>query len=102
VDAIQKFMEAAGSACSVVSDGRINDGVNLVDVNLTGSGDDVPNAWQAAGLTWTTAKTLSRMRFYNGATINNARGIRVVGQVHTSSQFSWTANVNEFESFGCN
>ena len=57
----------AASNANRTADVRINDGNLLVDVNLRGSGDDVANAWEAAGVVWPTARTLTSVKFRNGA-----------------------------------
>ena len=144
----------AASNANRTADVRINDGNLLVDVNLSGSGDDVANAWEGAGVVWPSPHTLTSMKFQNGAadsavnadangefsanvkmqyttdgvtwidsgwaitpayvgnnissanklytftgSLSNVLGVRVVGQVHTATTFSWHANVNEVEAY---
>jgi hypothetical protein len=45
----------------------LNDGNLTADVTLTGSGDDVANAFEAAGVLWTTAQSINRVTFTNGS-----------------------------------
>ena len=146
-------MTSATADTNRTTEARLKDGNIAVDVNLRGSGDDLANRWEAAGVIWSAPQTIGTMSFYNGAadspnntiangefsanvkmqytadgvnwidsgwTISpayvgnnisstskwyvftgsaiNARGVRVVGQVRTSSQFSWHANVNELQA----
>jgi len=146
-------MSSSAANTNQTVEARLKDGNIAVDVNLRGSGDDVVNAWQAAGVIWSTPRSLSSMSFYNGAadsannqiangefsanvklqtttdgvtwidsglpiapayvgnnisstskwytftgSLSNVLGVRVVGQVRTSSLFSWHANVNEVQA----
>lgn len=135
---------------------RINDGDRAVNVNLNGTGDDAPNAWEAAGVIWNNNRTIRQVKFWNGSCDSNnllvangyfmanvrlqyttdgttwqeaskwvltpaypyislsacnayytfsstapitARGIRIIGQVHTQRSYSWHAHVNEVEAY---
>ena len=63
-------LPASSSNGGSVAEPRLIDGDTLTDINLTGSGDDSPNAWQAAGVLWAAPRPLARFRFYNGAEDN--------------------------------
>jgi len=60
-------LTAATSNSNRSADTRLNDSNLLVDVNLRGSGDDNSNAWEAAGVIWSTARNINSIKFWNGA-----------------------------------
>jgi hypothetical protein len=45
----------------------LNDNNLSADVTLTGGGDDVANAYEAAGVIWSTAQNLNKVTFTNGS-----------------------------------
>jgi hypothetical protein len=45
----------------------LNDNNLSADVTLTGGGNDVANAYEAAGVIWSTAQTLNQVTFTNGS-----------------------------------
>ena len=58
---------AANSNANRAADVRLNDGNLTVNVNLRGTGDDIANAWEAAGIVWSNARTINSLKFRNGA-----------------------------------
>jgi endoglucanase len=51
----------------------LNDNNLTADVDINSAGDAV-NAWEGAGVTWTTAKTLSSAKFINGTVTSGGDG----------------------------
>jgi hypothetical protein len=45
----------------------LNDGNLTTDVTLTGGGDDVASAFEAAGVIWTTSQSVNKVTFTNGS-----------------------------------
>ena len=58
---------AATSNNNRVAEPRLNNANLTVDVNLNGSGDDIPNAWEAAGVVWADSRVVNSIKFWNGA-----------------------------------
>jgi O-glycosyl hydrolase len=79
----------------------INDGDLNVDVPLTPSGaDDLPNAYEAAGVVWSAPQTINRVIYYNGSYATNDDGVFADefglqfspdGAIWTDAGPAWTA-----------
>ena len=82
-----------------VAEPRINDGLISVDVNLRGSGDDSRNAWEAAGVIWSTPTTISQVRFYNGAA-DSAILRQANGEFSTGVDIQFTTNGSAWQTAG--
>jgi O-glycosyl hydrolase len=54
----------------------VNDGDLTTDVPLTPGGtDDLTNAYEAAGVVWSTPQTINRVIYYNGSYTTNGNGV---------------------------
>jgi len=53
----------------------LNDGSIVSELNLNGTGDDITNAWEAAGIVWANAQPLvTRVEFVHGTHDGGAAG----------------------------
>jgi hypothetical protein len=70
----------------------LNDSNLNTDVTLTGAGDDVANAYEAAGVIWSTAQTLNKVTFTNGSFASTYDGVfdNNFGLQTTSDGVTWT------------
>src|SRR5262249_36576508 len=74
-------------------DPRLNDNDLNTDVTLTGGNDDIANAYEAAGVIWSSAQTVNKVTFTNGSfnsstydgVFDNNCGLQV-----TSDCVTWT------------
>jgi hypothetical protein len=104
----------SGMTSSTANTGRVaasglNDGTSKNPVYLNGPGSDgggtsdASNAWEAAGVVWSTKQTISKAVYVNGAYTSSQDGVfdrgftlqfTTDGKTWTNAPASWVANVS--------
>jgi hypothetical protein len=68
-------MSTETSETHKTSDARLNDNNLTTIVPLTGSGDDSSNAYEAAGVIWSTPQSINQFNFLNGSFLSSYDGV---------------------------